>query len=136
MFVCWGRFLVLKRLRGITLYDCMHRGKRIPKQIIQDIDEALEYARSRGLYSHDVHGRNVMMYEGRGLAVDISDFLKEETCQKWDNLKRAYYWLYLPILEPLRLRVLYFLLDIVRWSYRLYCRLTKRRSQPQSLKSA
>jgi len=125
-------FLVLKRLRGVTLYDCVHCGKRIPKQIIQDIDEALEYARSRGLYPHDVHGRNVMMYEGRGLVVDISDFLKEETCQKWENLKRAYYWFYLPILAPLRLRVPYFLLDIVRWSYRLYCRLTKRRSQPQS----
>lgn len=111
--------LVLKRLYGVTLYDCLSKGLQIPKQVIQDIDAALEYARSRGLYPHDVHGRNVMMYEGRGLVVDISDFLHLETCSKWDHLKRAYYWLYLPLFYPLGLRVPYFLLNIVRKSYRL-----------------
>lgn len=81
-------FLVLKRLDGTTLYDCMHLGLPIPQQVIQDIDEALDYARSRGLHPHDVHGRNVMMHQGRGLVVDISDFLHQETCSKWDDLKR------------------------------------------------
>ena len=111
--------LILKRLYGVTLYDCLYKGLRIPKQVIQDIDAALDYAKNRGLYPHDVHGRNVMMYEGRGLVVDISDFLHLETCHKWENLKRAYYWLYLPVFYPLRLRVPYFILDIVRKSYRL-----------------
>ncbi|MGA9380926.1 MAG: serine/threonine protein kinase [Phormidium sp.] len=111
--------LILKRLYGVTLYDCLYKGLRIPKQVIQDIDAALDYAKNRGLYPHDVHGRNVMMYEGRGLVVDISDFLHLETCHKWENLKRAYYWLYLPLFYPLRLRVPYFILDIVRKSYRL-----------------
>ncbi|MBW4616287.1 MAG: serine/threonine protein kinase [Desmonostoc vinosum HA7617-LM4] len=111
-------FLVLKRLYGVTLYECMHLGLPIPRQVIQDIDEALDYACSRGLYPHDVHGRNVMMHQGRGLVVDISDFLHQETCSKWKNLKKAYYWLYLPVLCPLRLRVPYFLLDIVRKTYR------------------
>lgn len=115
--------LVLKRLRGITLYDCMHRGIRIPEQVIRDIDRALDYARSRGLHPHDVHGRNVMLLEGRGLVVDISDFLKEEVCLKWNNLKTGYYWLYRPIIAPLRLRVPYWVLNAVRKSYRLFCRL-------------
>jgi len=112
-------FLVLKRLYGTTLYDCMHLGLPIPRQVIRDIDEALDYARSRGLYPHDVHGRNVMMYEGRGLVVDISDFLHQEACSKWHDLKKAYYWLYLPVLRPLRLRVPYSALDMLRKSYRL-----------------
>lgn len=112
--------LILKRLYGVTLYDSIQRGLRIPKQVIQDIDQALEYARQRGLYPHDVHGRNVMMYEGRGLVVDISDFLHEEKCSKWDNLKRAYYWLYRPILSPLRLRIPYFILNFVRKTYRCF----------------
>jgi hypothetical protein len=119
-------FLVLKRLHGVTLYDCMHRGKRIPKQVIRDIDSALDYARKRGLHPHDVHGRNVMMLQGRGLVVDVSDFLHEETCSKWNDLKRAYYWLYRPILSPLRIRVPYFVLDVVRRSYRLLRRLASR----------
>lgn len=127
-------FLVLKRLYGVTLYDCMQRGLRIPKRVIQDIDQALEYARKRGLYPHDVHGKNVMMAEGRGLVVDVSDFLQEETCSKWDDLKRAYYWFYLPILSPLRLRLPYWLLDLVRHGYRFFCRLSQRQSRPQRLK--
>ncbi|MEC4817249.1 MAG: serine/threonine protein kinase [Scytonema sp. PMC 1069.18] len=118
-FYAKDNFLVLKRLYGVTLYDCMHLGVRIPKRVIQDIDQALDYASQRGLYPHDVHGRNVMMHEGKGLVVDISDFLHEETCSKWNDLKRAYYWLYRPILCPLRIRVPYSVLNIVRKSYRL-----------------
>lgn len=115
-------FLVLKRLYGVTLYNCMHLGLRIPVQVIKDIDKALDYARSRGLHPHDVHGRNVMMCEGRGLVVDVSDFLHEEDCSAWDDLKKAYYWLYNPFLSRLRLRVPYFVLDIVRRSYRFFRR--------------
>jgi hypothetical protein len=115
----FGGVLVLKRLHGVTLYDCICKGLPIPEKVIRDIDQALDYARSRGLHPHDVHGRNVMMYQGRGLVVDVSDFLHEETCSKWKNLKRAYYWLYLPLLYPLRLRIPYFVLDFVRKSYRL-----------------
>lgn len=118
-------FLVLKRLYGVTLYDCLHRGLVIPPQVIQDIDQALIDIRSRGLYPHDVHGRNVMMHEGRGLVVDVSDFLKSESCSAWEDLKKAYYWLYRPLIAPLRLRIPYFLLDGVRGSYRLFRRLAR-----------
>jgi hypothetical protein len=59
-------WLVLRRLHGVTLYDAVHRGLPIPERVIRDIDDALEYARSRGLHPHDVHGRNVMMDEAGG----------------------------------------------------------------------
>ncbi|MCU0524040.1 MAG: PhoP regulatory network YrbL family protein [Elainella sp. Prado103] len=113
-------FLILKRLHGTTLYDCMHLGLKIPRQVIEDIDQALQYAVRQGLYPHDVHGKNVMMDAGRGLVVDVSDFLQAERCSKWQDLKRAYYWLYLPLLSPLRLQLPYFLLDVVRISYRWF----------------
>lgn len=115
-----ANFLILKRLRGVTLYDCLNRGLRIPVQVIRDIDSALDYARRRGLYPHDVHGRNVMMQNGHGLVVDVSDFLRQEPCTAWADLKKAYYWLYRPILSPLGLRVPYRLLDWVRASYRQF----------------
>ena len=111
-------FLVLKRLHGTTLYDCMHFGKRIPPRVIQDIDNALDYARNRSLFPHDIHGRNVMMYQGRGLVVDISDFLHRDKCLKWNHLKKAYYWIYLPIFYPLAIPVPYPVLDFVRKTYR------------------
>jgi hypothetical protein len=120
-------FLILKRLYGVTLYNAMHQGVVIPQQVIQDIDEALRYARQRGLFPHDVHGRNVLMRDGRGWVVDVSDFLHQETCHAWDDLKKAYYWLYRPFLAPLRLRVPYFMLDLVRATYRQWRRLAHRR---------
>ncbi|HEY9761943.1 MAG TPA: serine/threonine protein kinase [Trichocoleus sp.] len=131
-------FLVLKRLYGITLYDCLHRGLTIPKQVIQDIDAALTFARSRGLHPHDVHGRNVMMHEGRGLVVDISDFLNQGSCSAWTDLKKAYYWIYRPLLAPFRIQVPYRLLDWVRAGYRKFRRLTaplRQRSRPRRLQT-
>jgi hypothetical protein len=113
-------WLILKRLHGVTLYDCMHQGLKIPQQIIQDIDQALDYAKSKGLNPHDVHGRNVMMSEGRGLVVDISDFLDLSPCRAWQDLKLAYYWLYRPLISWHHLPVPYWLLDGIRSLYRFY----------------
>lgn len=122
------RYLVLERLHGVTLYDAVHRGLPIPPRVVHDIDEALDYARARGLHPHDVHGRNVMMHDGRGLVVDVSDFLEREDCAKWRDLRRAYHRVYRPLLMPLRLRVPYAVLDLVRAGYRLFRRIRPRRS--------
>lgn len=115
-------YLVLRRLHGVTLYDSVHRGLPIPETVVRDIDEALAYARERGLHPHDVHGRNVMMQDGRGLVVDVSDFLEREDCSKWRDLKAAYYRIYRPLFMPLRLRVPYAVLDVVRAGYRFFRR--------------
>ncbi|HEX2078594.1 MAG TPA: hypothetical protein VHG08_12820 [Longimicrobium sp.] len=121
-------WLALRRLHGVTLYDCLHRGLPIPEQVIRDIDQALEYARRRGLHPHDVHGRNVMMHEGRGLVVDVSDFLRDEDCGKWRDLKKAYFRVYRPVFMRLRLRVPYWTLDLVRLGYRLFRKVSPDRS--------
>lgn len=121
-------FLVLRLMHGTTLYDCVHRGIPIPEGVIRDIDAALDYARGRGLHPHDVHGRNVMMQDGRGVVVDVSDFLDDEDCTKWADLKTAYRRFYRPVLRPLRLRVPYWVLDLVRAGYRLFRRVAPDRS--------
>ncbi|WP_397313567.1 serine/threonine protein kinase [Paenibacillus elgii] len=110
-------YLVLRRLNGITLYDCIRKGIPIPRQVIDDIDEALAYAVSKGLRPHDVHGKNVMMRDGRGVVVDVSDFLKPEPCRMWDDLKKAYDRFYLPPLR--RVPIPGFVLNAVRKGYRL-----------------
>lgn len=112
-------YLVLKRLEGKTLYQCVIEGKAIPKSFIDEIDQALDYARSRGLYPHDVHGKNVMLSEGRALVVDISDFLKEEPCTLWDDLKKAYNRIYMPFLSKKPRPVPEWVMDGVRKGYRL-----------------
>lgn len=122
-FYAENGFLILQRLYGVTLYDCVHQGKFIPQQAIDDIENALNYARSRGLRPHDVHGRNVMVQQGRGVIVDVSDFLKPEACSVWEDLKRAYYGIYLPVFSRLPWGIPYWCLTIIRRVYRQYRRM-------------
>jgi hypothetical protein len=113
-------FLILKRINGVTLYDCVHQGLIIPEQVILDVDSALEYAVQRGLRPHDVHGRNVMMLDGRGVVVDVSDFLHRKSIGKsWSDLRWAYYKIYRPIIARLALPVPYSVLNLVRKLYQL-----------------
>jgi hypothetical protein len=118
-------YLVLQRLKGITLYDAFHKGIRIPESVIRDINAALDYARERGLNPYDVHGKNVMMKDGKGYVVDVSDFYKTGEDTKWRDLVKAYYKIYIPFLYKHPVRVPYALLDVVRHAYRIYKRLRK-----------
>lgn len=115
-------YLVLRRLHGTTLWDCVRQGIPIPPQAMEDIDAALAYAVSRGLHGHDMHGRNLMLHQGRGLIVDISDFLNPEPCRAWQDLRWAYHRLYRPLITPLGLRTPGLLLDGLRRGYRLFRR--------------
>jgi hypothetical protein len=118
-------YLVLARLDGLTLFDHLRRGVPIPPPAIDDIDDALAYARSRGLHPHDVHAKNVMVTaEGRGLVVDVSDFAQHVPCARWDHLKWAYRWIYRPILLRWTLPMPLWLLDSVRRTYRFVRRST------------
>ncbi|WP_172195729.1 serine/threonine protein kinase [Saccharibacillus qingshengii] len=111
-------YLVLKKLEGKTLYNCLRDGTRIPRQAMRDIDKALDYARSRGLNPKDVHGKNVMLKDGRGLVVDISDFLQEGPCIMWKDFKRAYYILYRPLMPKRPVSLPDWLMNTIRFLYR------------------
>lgn len=118
-------YLVLKRLYGVTLFECFHRGIPIPKHVIKDVDKALSYAREKGLYPHDIHGKNVVLHKGHGYVVDISDFFKKEYCPKWDDLKKAYFKLYYPFFLRHPVKIPYFFLNFIRKSYRTYKKIKK-----------
>ncbi|NGM84607.1 serine/threonine protein kinase [Paenibacillus sp. 7124] len=122
LYYAGPNFLLLKRLRGVTFYNCMKRGIPITDQAVRDIDEALEYAVSRGLHPHDVHAKNVMLGDGRGLIVDISDFLKQEDCTMWSDFKKAYSRLYRPVASLGVFPVPDKVLEAVRKGYRLWRR--------------
>ncbi len=115
-----NRYLILKRLKGVTFYDCIQKGIRIPVQAMKDIDRALQYARERGLNPHDVHGKNVMLSGTRGQVVDVSDFLKEEPCVMWDDFKKAYEKLYVPLLYRRPFPVPQHVLNGIRRLYRVF----------------
>ncbi|MGG1678657.1 serine/threonine protein kinase [Neobacillus sp. NRS-1170] len=113
-------YLVLKKIDGITLFDALVKGVPIPESVIEDIDNGLEYARSVGLNPFDVHGKNVVMSNGRGYIVDVSDFYKHGYCSKWDDLKKAYYKIYKPFLKKYHPSIPFYVVDGIRKGYRLY----------------
>ncbi|MET7040583.1 serine/threonine protein kinase [Clostridium botulinum] len=115
-----NNYLILKRLKGITFYNSLIKGIKIPKHIIKDIDNALEYARERGLNPHDVHAKNVMIVNNRGVVVDISDFKHKEYCCLWHDFKKAYYKLYIPFVYKLDIPIPNFILDTIRRMYKRY----------------
>ncbi len=127
-FYARDNVLILKCMQGVTLYDCLQQGLRIPVQVISDIDRALDRARERGLNPRDVHGKNVMMHEGRGSVVDISDFLERGTGSAWRDFKRFYFWIYRPFLSPARIRIPLKLLNFSRFAYRRWRALLKHES--------
>lgn len=113
-------YLILKKLQGVTFYDCLQRGIRIPRQVIQDVDQALVYAARRGLYPRDVHGKNVMIVDGHGCVVDVSDFLSQGYDPMWEDLKRAYrryYWPFLHVPPP---PIPGFIMNWARKGYRFF----------------
>ncbi len=119
-------YLVLKKLDGITLFDALIKGIQIPDQVIKDIDQALEYARVVGLNPYDVHGKNVVMHEGRGYVVDVSDFYKQGRCRKWTDLKKAYNKVYRPFLYKYHPPIPFFMVEWIRKGYRQYRKMKKK----------
>lgn len=118
-------YLILKRIDGINLFDAVVNGIRIPESVIQDVDKGIEYARSVGLNPFDVHGRNVVMSDGRGYIVDVSDFYKQGKCRKWDDLKKAYYKIYIPFIHKYHPSIPFSVVNSVRKGYRLYRKIKK-----------
>ncbi|CAM3261195.1 serine/threonine protein kinase [Brevibacillus invocatus] len=120
-------YIVMKRMNGISLFDCLRYGIPIPPQVIEDVEEALAVARQRGLFPHDVHGKNVLMDQGRGYLIDVSDYLKNIPDRKWKDLRKAYYRIYLPFLKDRGWKIPLWVMNGVRKGYRLYQKIKRLR---------
>lgn len=91
-------YIVLSLESGITLYDCLTQGIPIPRQAIVDVEDAREYVRLQGLNPRDIHLKNVLLQEGRGIVIDVSEYVKDGNDQRWEHLLWAYNQIY-PLVE-------------------------------------
>lgn len=89
-FASHEQILVLSYEKGITLYDCLLQGIHIPQQVIDDVEEAREYVRSKGLNPRDIHLKNILLQNGRAKILDVSEYVQLGNDYRWEHLKKGY----------------------------------------------
>ncbi len=89
-FASFDEYLVLNYEEGKTLYDCVLQGIHIPKQVINDVEDAREYVRTKGLNPRDIHLKNILLQNGRAKILDVSEYVLPGNDFRWEHLKKGY----------------------------------------------
>ncbi|MGP4078709.1 hypothetical protein ACTWQL_02260 [Pseudalkalibacillus sp. R45] len=88
-------FIVMEYIEGHTFYECLQKGIPITDDMIDKVDEALDFARSKGLNPSDIHLRNLIFTtDGAVKVIDVVRFTQDKKCRQWDDLKRGYHRFY------------------------------------------
>ncbi|MNR34213.1 hypothetical protein D3C85_1519620 [compost metagenome] len=72
--------------------------------MIQDIEDAREFVRSQGLNPRDIHLKNVLLHEGRGIVLDVSEYIQEGNDNRWEHLVWAYHHVY-PLISDVQVPI-------------------------------
>lgn len=102
---CYGsgrNYIILSYEEGPTLYDCLLQGIDIPKQVIDDVNEARKLLISKGLNPRDIHLKNVILQNGRGKVLDVSEYVLPGNDFRWEHLEWAFYHIY-PLINGVKL---------------------------------
>lgn len=88
----WGQnYIVMDYIEGLTLFDCLIKGKMITPSHMNKIDHALSLAIGRGLNPSDIHLRNILVNTKDEIKIiDVARFRQMKDCRQWDDLKKAY----------------------------------------------
>lgn len=87
-------YLVLSHEKGPTLYQCLERGIYIPEQVIEDVHQAIEYAKKKGLYPQNIHLKNVILQNQHAKIIDVSNYLSPNQDNRWDHFATGYDHIY------------------------------------------
>ncbi|MBN9655445.1 serine/threonine protein kinase [Halobacillus sp. GSS1] len=84
-------YLTMQYVEGITFYDCLVNGVAITEEMVQRVDEALEFACRLGFNPSDTHLKNILLTtDGEVKVIDVVRFTQEFDCPHWRDLKKAY----------------------------------------------
>ena len=111
-------FLIMQYIPGISAYECLLKGRYIPERVVHDIDEAVLYARRKGLNPRNIHAKNILIHNGRGYVVDVSEYMKRGKCFHWDILRYVYHNLYRRYFKP-GMKIPFWVLEYIRRGYRV-----------------
>ncbi len=108
------RYVVISHERGLTLYDCLLLGVPVPRQVIDDVEEARSFVREKDLNPRDIHLKNVLLQDGRAKVLDVSEYIHDGNDKRWEHLVWAYDNVY-PLIEGRKLPL--WVLDTVKNGY-------------------
>ncbi|HEX3030804.1 MAG TPA: serine/threonine protein kinase [Bacillota bacterium] len=114
---CGENFLIIGFRPGHNVYDYLVQGLHIPEQVILDVEEGLNYARTQGLNPSDIHLKNIIIHNGRGFLVDVSSYRRVKECKRWQAVRHAYYNYYVELYQP-GLAVPSWILEAIRKWYK------------------
>ncbi|WP_336046638.1 serine/threonine protein kinase [Solibacillus ferritrahens] len=83
-------YLVLSYEEGKTLFDCILQGIHIPQQVVNEVEDAREYVRSKGLNPRDIHLKNILLQNGKAKIIDVSEYIQSGNDFRWEHLKKGY----------------------------------------------
>ncbi|WCK54891.1 serine/threonine protein kinase [Aneurinibacillus sp. Ricciae_BoGa-3] len=109
-----SNYLVLSYEFGVTLYDCLLQGIHIPKQVIVDVENARQFVRNKGLNPRDIHLKNVLLQNGRGKVLDVSEYVQTGNDYRWEHLVWAYDQFY-PLID--RVPISSWILETIKHQY-------------------
>lgn len=89
-FASYDEYLVLSYEEGLTLLDCILQGIHIPETVINEVEDAREYARNKGLNPRDIHLKNIILQNGRAKIIDVSEYTLPGNDFRWEHLKKGY----------------------------------------------
>ena len=89
-FASYDEYLVLSYEEGKTLFDCILQGVHIPQQVINEVEDAREYVRRKGLNPRDIHLKNILLQNGRAKIIDVSEYTLPGNDFRWEHLKKGY----------------------------------------------
>lgn len=89
-FASYDEYLVLSYEEGKTLFDCILQGIHIPEQVVNDVENAREYVRNKGLNPRDIHLKNILLQNGRAKIIDVSEYVLPGNDYRWEHLKKRY----------------------------------------------
>lgn len=106
--------IVISHEAGPTLLECLEQGIPVPEQVMLDVEAARTAVRERGLNPRDIHLKNVLLQNGRGKVLDVSEYIQDGNDNRWEHLVWAYYNVY-PRIEgtPISPRML----QTIKWAY-------------------
>ncbi|MGI1805630.1 serine/threonine protein kinase [Exiguobacterium sp. TDN 0502] len=96
-------YIVLEYIEGQTLFECLVSGTYIPETVLSTVDAALTEARAVGLNPSDIHLRNILLTANGPRIIDVARFRQTEPCTQWDDLKKAYQYIYTKPFFPKKL---------------------------------